>query len=79
MFESAELGHKIKKSLYEKEVPPLREALLSIQMELAESARFPVIILIGGLDGAGRGITVNLLNEWIGFTSYPDPRYGRAL
>ena len=69
MFESAELGHKIKKSLYEKEVPSLREALLNAQMELAESARFPVIILIGGLDGAGRGITVNLLNEWM------DPRH----
>jgi AMP-polyphosphate phosphotransferase len=69
MFESAELGHKIKKSLYEKEVPLLREALLNAQMELAEAARFPVIILIGGLDGAGRGITVNLLNEWM------DPRH----
>ena len=69
MFESAELGHKIKKSVYEKEVPPLREALLTTQMELAKSAGFPVIILVGGLDGAGRGDTVNLLNEWM------DPRH----
>ncbi len=53
MFESAELGHKIKKSLYEQEVPTLREDLLNTQMELAKAARFPVIILIGGLDGAG--------------------------
>ena len=69
MFESAELGHMIKKSVYEKEVPSLREALLNAQIDLAESARFPVIILIGGLDGAGRGATVNLLNEWM------DPRH----
>lgn len=69
MFESAELGHTIKKSIYEKEVPPLREALLTTQMELAKSAGFPVIILVGGLDGAGRGATVNLLNEWM------DPRH----
>ncbi len=69
MFESAELGHKIKKSVYEEEVPLLREALLNTQIDLAESARFPVIILIGGLDGAGRGATVNLLNEWM------DPRH----
>jgi AMP-polyphosphate phosphotransferase len=69
MFESAELGHKIKKSVYEKEVPPLREALLTTQMELAKLAGFPVIILVGGLDGAGRGATVNLLNEWM------DPRH----
>ncbi|MEW5904548.1 MAG: polyphosphate:AMP phosphotransferase [Pseudomonadota bacterium] len=69
MFESAELGHKIDKATYDSEVPKLREALLEAQMELAKQARFPVIILIGGVDGAGRGETVNLLNEWM------DPRF----
>ncbi|MCL1979791.1 MAG: polyphosphate:AMP phosphotransferase [Proteobacteria bacterium] len=69
MFESAELGHKIKKSAYDKEVPDLREALLDIQMELAKSGAFQVIILLGGLDGSGRGATANLLNEWM------DPRH----
>ena len=69
MFESAELGHKIDKATYEKEVPKLREALLMAQIDLAKLAKFPVIILIGGLDGAGRGETVNLLNEWM------DPRF----
>ena len=39
------------------------------QIDLAKLAKFPVIILIGGLDGAGRGETVNLLNEWM------DPRF----
>lgn len=69
MFESAELGHKIKKSAYKKEVPALREELLNVQMELTESAAFQVIILVDGLVGAGRGSTVNLLNEWM------DPRH----
>jgi polyphosphate:AMP phosphotransferase len=69
MFESAELGHKIDKATYEAEVPKLREALLDAQMELAKQSKFPVIILIGGVDGAGRGETVNLLNEWM------DPRF----
>ena len=46
MFESAELGHKVKKSVYEKEVPALRADLLEAQLELAQSARFAVIILI---------------------------------
>jgi polyphosphate:AMP phosphotransferase len=69
MFESAELGHKIDKATYDAEVPKLREALLDAQFDLAEKAKFPVIILIGGVDGAGRGETVNLLNEWM------DPRY----
>jgi polyphosphate:AMP phosphotransferase len=69
MFESAELGHKIDKETYNIEVPKLREALLEAQIDLAKLSKFPVIILIGGLDGAGRGETVNLLNEWM------DPRF----
>lgn len=69
MFESAELGHKIAKSDYKKEVPGLREDLLNVQLELKEASSFQVIILVGGLDGAGRGATVNLLNEWM------DPRF----
>lgn len=69
MFESAELGHKIDKTTYDAEVPALREALLDAQFDLAKKANFPVIILIGGVDGAGRGETVNLINEWM------DPRF----
>jgi AMP-polyphosphate phosphotransferase len=68
MFESAELGHKIDKETYQKEVPLLREALLDVQYDLAEAKKFPVIILIGGVDGAGKGETANLLNAWM------DPR-----
>lgn len=68
MFESAELGHQISKEIYKKEVPALREKLLDVQFDLAESKQFPVIILIGGVDGAGKGETANLLNEWM------DPR-----
>ena len=69
MFESAELGHKISKSVYDAEVPRLRKELLDAQFDLAEQAKFPVIILLGGVDGAGRSETVNLLNEWM------DPRF----
>jgi polyphosphate:AMP phosphotransferase len=68
MFESAELGHKVDKATYDREEPRLREALLNAQYDLAQSKRFPVIIVIGGVDGAGKGETVNLLNEWM------DPR-----
>jgi len=69
MFESAELDHKIDKATYEAEVPRLREDRLSAQFDLAQKAKFPVIILIGGVDGAGKGETVNLLNAWM------DPRH----
>ena len=69
MFESAELGHKIDKHTFKEEVPALREGLLDLQYDLAEAKKFPVIILIGGVDGAGKGETANLLNEWM------DPRH----
>src|SRR4030067_113485 len=69
MFESAELGHMIDKATYDAEVPQLREDLLNAQFDLAQKAKFPVIILIGGVDGAGKGETVNLLNAWM------DPRH----
>jgi len=69
MFESAELGHKIDKATYRKEEPKLRADLLDVQYDLKEAARFPVVILINGLDGAGKGETVNLLNAWM------DPRH----
>ena len=72
MFESAELGHKIGKTAYQKQAPPLREALLDAQFELAQSKAFQVIILIGGVDGAGKGETVNTLNAWM------DPRHIRT-
>ncbi|BAN47049.1 polyphosphate:AMP phosphotransferase [Metapseudomonas resinovorans] len=68
MFESAEIGHSIDKDTYEKAVLELREALLEAQYELKQQARFPVLILINGIEGAGKGETVKLLNEWM------DPR-----
>ena len=68
MFESAELGHKIDKDRYQQEVPELREALLNAQIDLL-AADFSVIILIAGVDGGGKGETVNILNEWM------DPRH----
>jgi AMP-polyphosphate phosphotransferase len=65
MFESAELGHKVDKTTYDRAVPALREALLNAQYDLGVDARFGVVIVIGGVDGAGKGETVNLLNEWM--------------
>lgn len=69
MFESAELGHQIDKESYRAQVPVLREALLEAQLDLLQARQFPVLILIGGVDGAGKGETVNKLNEWM------DPRH----
>ena len=68
MFESAELHHTLSDKDFKAEEPKLREALLDAQYELKERSEFSVIILINGVDGAGKGETVNLLNEWM------DPR-----
>ena len=68
MFEAAELGRTIPKDEYKARVPALRTALLEAQRDLT-SARFPVVIVFAGVDGAGKGETVNLLNEWM------DPRW----
>lgn len=69
MFESAELGHKISKNTFREEEPKLRAALLDAQFDLRENGKFPVVILISGVDGAGKGETINVLYEWM------DPRY----
>ncbi len=71
MFEVAELGHSLSKKEYNEKVPKLRTELLTVQERLKE-ADFPVIVLVSGVDGAGKGQTVNLLNEWF------DPRYLRT-
>jgi len=69
MFESAELGHKLSKGEFSKVEPRLRADLLDAQFALSQDGRFPVIILISGVRGAGKGETVNLLNAWM------DPRH----
>jgi polyphosphate:AMP phosphotransferase len=68
MFEAAELGRTVPKETFKAQVPMLRTELLAIQQQL-NAARFPVIVVFAGVDGAGKGETVNLLNEWM------DPRY----
>jgi polyphosphate:AMP phosphotransferase len=72
MFESAELGHKISKRVWKNEITGLREGLLDAQLDLLQSKKFPVVILVAGVDCAGKGETVNILNEWM------DPRHIEA-
>ena len=73
MLESAETGHRISKKDYARQEPKLREALLNAQFDLAESGRGPVLLLISGVEGGGRGETANQLTEWM------DPRHIRVL
>jgi len=65
MFRTAELGQKLSKKEYKKIEPLLRQELLDLQMQLRVEARRQVIIVFAGVDGAGKGATVTLLNEWM--------------
>ncbi len=64
MFRTAELQRKLPKEDYHQQVPRLREDLLMMQMEL-QNAKFPVIVVFAGVDGAGKSETVNKLHEWM--------------
>jgi AMP-polyphosphate phosphotransferase len=64
MFETVELGRVCSKEEYEAKVPEIRTRLLKAQT-LLEQARFPVIVLISGLAGAGKREATNLLHEWL--------------
>jgi len=72
MFEIAELGHTVKKSDFNTQIPNLRTHLLLAQ-EMVKRSNFSVIILISGVDGGGKGDVINLINEWM------DPRYMRTI
>ncbi len=67
MFEAAELGRTLAKKDYERRLPDLRAQLVAAEFQL-KAARIPVIIIISGVDGAGKGDVVHRLNEWL------DPR-----
>ncbi|WP_413862540.1 zeta toxin family protein [Candidatus Aalborgicola defluviihabitans] len=69
MFESAEIGHQIDKASYKAAVPALRAALLEAQINLHDNTKIPVVVLVSGQDGAGKGETINVLYEWM------DPRF----
>ncbi len=73
MFDAAELGQKVSKAEFKQRETELRAQLLTLQYRTLELARFPVLIDFAGVDGAGKGTTVNMLNKWM------DPRFLRSI
>lgn len=68
MFETLEVGKQIRPADFNELQRALREKLLLAQLDLAERD-YPVIIVVAGPDGAGKGSLVQQLNEWM------DPRW----
>ena len=67
MFETVELGHSVSQEEYDLALPKLRSKLLKAHFAL-RNQKFPVIVIVSGADGAGKGELVQRLNEWL------DPR-----
>lgn len=68
MFEELQGSAPVDAQAFKRAEAKLRKALLQAQHELKARSSFPVVALFAGLEGAGKGETVNLLNEWM------DPR-----
>jgi polyphosphate:AMP phosphotransferase len=64
MFELAEQDVSVDKNEYNRRLNELRIALFNSQLDIIQ-AKIPVIVIIDGIPGAGRGELVNLLNEWM--------------
>ncbi len=67
MFEALETGKFLGGDEFDAREGPLREQLLQAQLALAKT-RTPVVVVIAGADGAGKGALAHRLNAWM------DPR-----
>ena len=64
MFEAIELHKKIPKKQFDEEVQQLRTELLQAQYAL-QGTDASVIVIVSGVEGAGKSEVVNRLNEWL--------------
>jgi polyphosphate:AMP phosphotransferase len=64
MFENAELGNRVDKETFRKEMPKLREKLLHAQQQLP-GAGLGVVILFGGVEGGGKSEAADTLLAWL--------------
>jgi polyphosphate:AMP phosphotransferase len=67
MLKSAELGLKVTKEEYARQLPKVRLALLQAHWEIHQ-AKVPVLVVISGPEIAGKGELINRLHAWL------DPR-----
>jgi polyphosphate:AMP phosphotransferase len=72
MLETAEVGHRIDKQTYAREEPKLREALVNAQFDFGSARSRSIVVLISGVEAAGRAESAIKLTEWM------DPRHLRV-
>lgn len=73
MFSDAEADPVLSKERFKTLEARLRTALLTAQYDRLKKADQSLLIVVAGIDGAGKGDTINLLNEWM------DPRHIHTL
>src|SRR5210317_486075 len=76
MFRAAELGQTVSKQEYKTRAPDIRRQLLEAQVLLSRTADFSVMIDFAGVDGAGKGSTVNFLHGWMDTRLISTSAYG---
>jgi len=64
MFEATKIGRRVTKQEFKAQQATLRTHLLAVQRELRQT-NIPVIVLLAGIEGAGKGEVTNRLNEWL--------------
>lgn len=64
MFETAEVGHRIDKKAFAEAEAELRAQLLQVQ-RLLPGAGFQTIVIVAGVEAAGKSEVVNRLHEWL--------------
>ncbi|MGM0411696.1 MAG: polyphosphate:AMP phosphotransferase [Pseudomonadota bacterium] len=64
MFETAELGRRLDKADFKAAEPELRTRLLQAQWAL-QGQRRPLVILLAGMEAAGRAGVADRLNKWL--------------
>jgi len=69
LFAGAEADPELSPAQARELEEPLRAALLKAQYARLQRPERALLVVIAGLDGAGKGATINLLNEWM------DPRH----
>ena len=72
LYQSAFLEHRLDKASFKAEEPKLRAAAAGGAAGARGARDFPVLILVTGMDGAGKGGVIQRLYEWL------DPRHLRT-
>lgn len=73
MFAEAEADPSLSKDEFKPLETRLRVGLLNAQYQRLAQADKSLLVVVAGIDGAGKGAAINLLNEWM------DPRHIRTL